>query len=102
VAEAVNAKFGVAVTRQHVHLYDPACKQPPAPRWRALHAATRRAFIAETAKIGAAQKNVRLRMLDGLVRGAMAEDKLALAAAILEQAAKECGGLYERKRRSRP
>ena len=97
VAEAVKSTFGVAVTRQHVHLYDPACAQPPAPRWRALHAATRRAFLAEIAEIGVSHKAVRLRLLERMAHDAIANHYPDTAAALLEQAAKECGGIYVRK-----
>jgi len=98
VAEAVMSTFDVEVTRHHVHRYDPACAQPPAPRWRELHAATRQAFLADRAAIGVAQRNVRLRMLDRMVREAGGRHSLKLTAALLEQAAKECGGLYDRRK----
>ena len=100
VSEDVKATFGVTVTRQQVHRYDPACVQPPALRWQELHAAARRAFLAEEAAIGVAHRFVRLRRLDRMARSAEAHNP-ALAARLLEQAAKECGGLYRRQRRSR-
>ena len=46
VAEAVKARFDIEVSRQLVHTYDPAGSQPPAPRWRELHAARARSFCA--------------------------------------------------------
>jgi len=98
VAEAVKATFDVVVTRQHVHTYGPACSEPPAMRWRALHAATRQAFLDDAAEIGVANRNVRLRMLDRMAHRAEARHYLDLAAALLEQAAKECGGMYKRTR----
>jgi len=101
VVEAVKAEFGVEVTRQHVHRFDPACVQPPAPRWCELHAATRAAFLSDLAEIGIAQRTVRLRVLDRMSRRAEARGSLGLAASFLEQAAKECGGLYDRRRRGR-
>jgi hypothetical protein len=102
VAEAVGVRFAVAVTRQQVHRYDPTCTDPPAPRWRALHAATRAAFLAELAEIGIAHRTARLRVLDRLAHEAEARNNLALAARLLEQGAKECGGLFRRGRRSGP
>jgi len=99
VAEAVKSTFGVDVTRHHVHLYDPACAQPPAPRWRELHAATRKAYLAEFAEIGVAHRTVRLQMLDRMARRAEANNSISLTASLLKQAAKECGGAYDRKRR---
>jgi hypothetical protein len=102
VVEAVKAKFDVEVTRQHVHLYDPDCAQRPASRWCELHAATRRAFLRDRAEIGVAQRNVRLRMLDRLAHRAEERNYMGLTAAFLEQAARECGGMYDRQRFHRP
>ena len=34
VAQAVGVNFGVEITRQQVHAYDPACSKPPAPEPR--------------------------------------------------------------------
>jgi len=97
VAQAVKSHFDVALTRRHVYAYDPKCTQPPAPRWQELHAATRAAFLAELAQIGVSHKAVRLRLLDRMTHRALANHYSNNAAAYLEQAAKECGGLYERK-----
>ena len=98
VAAAVKANFDVEVSRQQVHAYDPDCVQRPAPRWCALHAATRAAFLQELAGIGIAQRAFRLRMLDRMSLRAEARGNLGLAASFLDQAAKECGGHYERRR----
>jgi len=98
VVEAVNVSFGVTVSRQQVHRYDPNCSDPPAQRWRDLHAATRQAFLREVAEIGIAQKAVRLAMLDRMARRAMANHRMDRTLSCLEQAAKECGGIYENRR----
>ncbi|HVO04028.1 MAG TPA: DUF2280 domain-containing protein [Candidatus Cybelea sp.] len=98
VVEGVKANFGIEVSRQQVFAYDPGGSRPPAPRWGALHAATRERFLREIAEIGIAQKAVRLRMLHRMARRAEENHRLALAAAFLEQAAKECGGAYEDRR----
>jgi hypothetical protein len=97
VAEAVKSAFGVAVTRRHVHAYDPKCAQPPAPRWRELHAATRAAYLSELAEIGVAHKAFRLRALDEMLRYAMKHHYPNRAQALLEQAAKESRGLFDAK-----
>ena len=97
VAEAVKATFGVEVSRQQVYVYDPGCSQPPALRWRELHAATRRAFLSEVAGIGVAHKAVRLRILDRLAHRCE-RNSVALALDCLEQAAKECGGIFESRK----
>jgi len=102
VAKAVGVNFGVEIDRRQVHAYDPACSQPPAQRWCDLHAATRQAFLHEMAEIGIAHKAFRLRVLDRMARKAEANHYLDQTAAFLEQAAKECGGLYESRKPSEP
>ena len=98
VVEAVNVNFEVTVSRQQVHRYDPNCSEPPAQRWKILHAATRQAWLREVAEIGIAQKAVRLAMLDRMARHTMANNRIDRALSCLEQAAKECGGAYESRR----
>ncbi|HVY98515.1 MAG TPA: DUF2280 domain-containing protein [Dongiaceae bacterium] len=96
VVEAVKTSFGVEISRQQVHAYDPGCAKPPAQRWQDLHAATRQAFLSDLAEIGIAQKAFRLRVLHRLAQHAEAHHYPDLTAALLEQAAKECGGIYDR------
>jgi hypothetical protein len=97
VAEAVKATFGLEVSRQQVYVYDPGCSQPPAQRWRDLHAATRQALLRELAEIGVAHRAVRLRRLDRLA-SRCERNSVALALKCLEMAAKECGGMYENRK----
>jgi hypothetical protein len=98
VAEAVKANFGIEVTRQQVQVYNPNSAQPPAQRWCDLHAATRAAFLRDAAAIGIANKVVRLRRLDRLANRCE-RNGVALALICLQTAAKECGGMYENRRR---
>jgi hypothetical protein len=97
VARAVKSTFGVDVTRHHVKYYDPGSTQRPSPRWCELHAATRAAFLADLAKIGVSHKLVRLSLLNRITYDALENHYLDDVAAYLQQAAKECGGIYERK-----
>jgi hypothetical protein len=97
VAKAVGVNFGVVIDRRQVHAYDPACLKPPAQRWRDLHATTRQALLHDTAEIGIAHKAFRLRVLDRMARETETRHYLELTAALLEQAAKECGGVYDRR-----
>jgi hypothetical protein len=96
VAEAVRVKFNIEVSRQQVYRYDPSNPEPPSQRWKELHAATRRACLRDLAEIGIAQKAVRLGMLNRMAQHAMENNYFIKAAGFLEQAAKECGGIYEK------
>ena len=99
VAAAVQANFDIEITRRQVFAYDPAGSRPPAQRWIDLHAATRAKFMQASAEIGVAQKLVRLRMLDRFANRADEQNYTERAAKFLAQAAKECGGFYERYQR---
>jgi len=101
VANMVLETFDVEVSRQQVHRYDPSCAEPPAPRWCELFAATRAAFLADRAEIGVTHRNVRLRMLGRLAQRAEENSFSTLTANLLDQAARECGGFYDRKPRGR-
>jgi hypothetical protein len=96
VAEDVRVNFDIVVSRQQVHEYDPACARPPAQRWRDLHAATRQALLREQAEIGIAHRAVRLRRLDRLA-SRCERNGVTTALKCIEMAAKECGGMYERR-----
>ncbi len=102
VAEGVCVNFGITVSRQQVFSYDPDGSRPPAERWSALHAATRAKFLSEIAGIGIAHKAVRLRLLERYVRHSEKFTDRSDAAALLEQAAKECGGIYESRKTASP
>jgi hypothetical protein len=99
IATSVKANFGIEIDRRQVFAYDPAGSRPPAQRWIDLHAATRAKFLQAKAEIGITQKLVRLRMLDRFANRADENNHIARAAALLDQAAKECGGFYERYQR---
>jgi len=100
VAASVQAEFGIAIDRRQVFAYDPAGSRPPARRWIDLHAATRAKFMHAASEIGIAQKIVRLRMLDRFANRADELNSMERAAKFLAQAAKECGGFYERYQRA--
>jgi hypothetical protein len=100
VAAFVKANFGIEIDRRQVFAYDPAGSRRPAQRWIDLHAATRAKFMGALAEIGVAQKVVRLRMLDRFANRADENNQTERAAAFLAQAAKECGGFYERYQRA--
>ncbi len=96
VVEAVRSEFGVTVSRQVVEGHDPTKRagQKLAQRWTDLFKATRERFRQETADIPIANKAVRLRALNRMANRAEGMKNMALAAQLIEQAAKETGGAY--------
>jgi hypothetical protein len=100
VAAAVKSVFGVEVSRQHVHIYNARGAQPPAERWCELFEQTRESFLTDLAAIGVAQKAVRLHRLERFAQLAEESGCYTKAAAFLEQAAKECGGVFEGRKRA--
>ena len=101
IAAAVKTHFGIAIDRRRVFEYNPAGSRPPAQRWIDLHAATRARFLRDVAEIGVAQKVIRLRMLDRFAQMAEENNRDEKAAKFLEQAARECGGFYEKQKAPR-
>ena len=92
--------FGLAVSRQAVEAYDPTKRAGVAlaPVHRAMFEATRAAFLADSAAIGISHRAVRLRTLQRLADRAEAMGNIAMAASLLEQAAKEVGNAFTNKR----
>jgi hypothetical protein len=101
VADAVREEFGITVDRFHVARYDPTkvAGRDVAAKWRAMHAATRKAFLEDVGQIPIAQRAVRVRMLGRLVDKAVERKNAPLAAQLLEQVAKEVGGSFDARRR---
>jgi len=99
VSQAVKQEFNIDVTRQQVEQHDPTKRAGVnlAAKWRILFDDTRRRFREDTAEIPIANRAYRLRMLDRMASKAEAMKNMALAAQLLEQAAKETGGTYTNK-----
>lgn len=100
VVEAVKAEFGVDISRQQCQLYDPNKSNGAslAKKWRDLFAATREAFLKDSAQIGISHRAVRLRRLDRMSTRAEERGNIPLAAQLIEQAAKEVGDIYTNRR----
>ncbi len=99
VAEAVKDEFGVTISRQGVHQYDPtkAAGKDLKEEWRNLFEESRAAFLENVADIPIANKAMRLRALQRMASKAEGMKNLALAARLHEQAAKEVGNAYTNK-----
>jgi hypothetical protein len=98
LANAVNEEFRLNVTRQQVWKYHPDNPQT-APKWKEMYTAFRDAFIKGTTEIAISHKSFRLSELEDMRRKAKKMRNFPLAAQLLEQAAKEMGGLFTNRRR---
>lgn len=96
VAQSVKQEFGIEITRQHVAQNDPTkvAGANLAKKWKELFDETRRRFREEVSEIPIANKAFRLRTLDRMATKAEGMKNMALAAQLMEQAAKEMGGAY--------
>lgn len=101
VVESVQVEFQVKITRQQVEAYDPtkASGKALAARWVEMFNATRTRFQNEIADIPIANKAYRLRALDRMMTRAEGMKNMALAASLMEQAAKEVGDAYSNKQK---
>ena len=101
VVEAVQKDFGIAITRQQVETHDPTkvSGKTLAKKWVDLFNLTRDRFLNEISDIPIANKAYRLRALDRMMTKAESMRNMALAASLMEQAAKECGDAYTNKQK---
>lgn len=101
VAKAVDANFGVSISRQQVEIHDPTkrCSKGLAKRWVYLFHDTRAAFHRAIADIPIANRSYRLRVLDKMAVDAEKAGSLWMACRLFEQAARECGDMYLSRRR---
>lgn len=101
IVESVQKEFKVQVTRQQVASHDPtkAAGKGLAQKWVDLFNRTRDRFLNEISDIPIANKAYRLRALDRMMTKAESMRNMALAASLMEQAAKECGDAYTNKQK---
>lgn len=101
VVELVKKEFGLSITRQQVESHDPtkANGRGLAQKWVELFHETRKRFQTELSDIPIANKAYRLRALDRMMTRAEGMKNMALAASMMEQAAKEVGDAYSNKQK---
>ncbi|HAW1369251.1 TPA: DUF2280 domain-containing protein [Escherichia coli] len=101
VVELVKKEFGLSITRQQVESHDPtkANGRGLAQKWVELFHETRKRFQTELSDIPIANKAYRLRALDRMMTKAESMRNMALAASLMEQAAKEVGDAYSNKQK---
>lgn len=101
VVEQVKQEFSIEISRQQCESHDPTKRAGVnlAARWVTLFHDTRKRFREDTAEIPIANRAYRLRALGRIVEKAENMRNLALALQVLEQAAKESGGMYVNRHR---
>lgn len=101
VADAVKVEFGLDVHRSQVAQYDPtkAAGRAMGKQWIQLFNDTRQRFRQEVAEIPIADQAFRLRALGKIYDRHISRGNVVGAAAVLEQAAKEAGGLFTNKQK---
>jgi hypothetical protein len=101
VADAVQAEFGITVTRQQVDAYLPGSVSAKSlsQEWIDRFHASRKAFLENIDAIPVTHKAVRLQALQRMAEKAEDQGNMVLAAQFLEQIAKECGDAYSNRRR---
>lgn len=100
VANTVKREFGISITPQAIEAYDPT-KQAGrnlSEKWQSLFEATREELLKDKAKIPISHRGVRLRALQRMLEKAEAAGNILFAAQLLEQAAKEVGGMFTNRR----
>ncbi len=100
VSVALKEEFGIDVPRTQVAQYDPTkvAGVKTAKKWVDLFETTRKRFRDEVAEIPIADQAFRLRALGKIYDRHMTRGNVVAAAAVLEQAAKEFGGMFTNKR----
>ncbi|MEJ2802001.1 DUF2280 domain-containing protein [Comamonadaceae bacterium PP-2] len=100
IAAAVKAEFGIEVSRQQVSRYDPtrARNKDVSPRLRTIFETARAKFVEDLTSIPISHRSYRLRALQRSLERADAQGNIAMASTLLEQAAKEMGGMYTNRR----
>lgn len=101
VVDSVQKEFGLKITRQQVESHDPTkvSGKSLAKKWVDLFYTTRERFKTEISDIPIANKAYRLRVLDRMATRTETMKNYALAAQIVEQAAKECGDAYTNRQK---
>jgi hypothetical protein len=102
VVESVKEEFKVNVTRQLVWTYHPENNPKLSAPLKDFFEKTHKAFADESGSLRIQKRKYRLKKLDSLIVQAERGRIYGLAAQLLEQAAKECGGYYERGKADKP
>jgi len=95
-------EFGVVVELPQISRYNPhLASYEGGEKWRDLFDEQRKAYIEEVSAVPVANQGFRLRRLQHYIEEAEKKKQWALAAGLLEQAAKEVGGVLTNDRNLR-
>lgn len=90
------------LTHKQIGAYDPTKSYFEAgEKWRDIFEARRKSYLDDVESVPIARQGYRLNILEGLLQQAIRTEKNGLALTILEQAAKEVGGLLTNQREMR-
>jgi hypothetical protein len=98
IAGEIKKRWDVEVTPSQLSYYDPSnpiSGRKLGEQWQVLFNATREAYIARERSIPIAIRTYRLELLTDMLEHDLVKAAPSLKASLLEQAAKEVGGLYE-------
>lgn len=101
IKKAIQETFGVDVSASQVCFYDPNSAQGSkelSKELKALFFQTRERFITDEAAVAVSHRTYRLRRLQKLLDDEKIAKNPAMVMDLLEQAAKEVGGMYTNKR----
>ncbi len=101
VSRYVKDEFGIVVTASQVQAYDPTKRQGRSlsEKWRDKFEADRAAFRTRVDEIPLANLAFRLQELMKLYRKVASQGNVVAASSLLEQAAKETGGVFTNRTR---
>lgn len=99
IIASFQSDYGLELDRKQVGRYDPHRSYYAAgDKWREIFEAQRSAFLEDVAAVPIAHMGYRLQMLQQGVDAAKRAKNWPLVANLLEQAAKEIGGIYTSRR----
>jgi hypothetical protein len=102
IAREFQEAHGIEIDRLQVGRYDPTRSYyAGGDKWRTIFEARRKAYLEDVATVPAANQGYRLQMLQKGIAAAEKQRNWVLVAALLEQAAKETGGLLTNERNLR-
>jgi hypothetical protein len=100
IASAVRDEFDLEITRFQAAEYDPTTIRGRgiSKKLKAVFEETRKTFLTELGELPIANQAYRLRTLQRMLIKSESQGNIALAARLLEQAAKEVGGALTNRR----